>query len=463
MRLKIFYTFLAMLVVFCHIAFGQAYQEAPQNGFNRLPVDSREAQWLLAKYKQSTSAASNSYVSITPLEMDDFFDIDSMSEEHLNLAKKLIREGKVVAIDSTVGNASRLGNPPGGKGAVAIAENLTFLEMKIMRLAVESYLVGAPIPQVLWTSDENKESTIAIISGMNEKIQASKYVSPKVKEALALYLGRDNITLMAQADLLPVINSNGELTTDHMRNLGAGEAIPTLYRSKASTRVGLTSDSIVIFSNIDFDLSYVEMVAASEAAGRPDVMPLHVKADGFSGGSAYRVIDRNGREMVVGLEDIEVPVELQQNKVSFNTNTVVLRGKALNPEYYDELGIPFEKKSYILRDSRGLPIIKDGVEEKVVYYLPKVSLLDISKHQEVATKVAITHNIRHYFFPGSKDSALLEKTGPMELLRRVNRFANLLGDEVAQESVLDLLSKSVQTQQKHRSCRRSITILMTGK
>jgi hypothetical protein len=222
------------------------FHEAPNNTFEKMELASPEAQSIKQRFHKSKNTG---YLeeNLRPLREQDFVQIESVGASNRSLAIELIRSGKVIAVDSVVGNATRLGNPPGGKGAVVISDNITFLDAKIFRLAVDSHHIGAAIKQVLWTSDENKASVASLLNTLDQRLESMLSLSPAFKAIVREYLKGNHITLMAQSTLLPVVNQDGELAPERYRNLGAGELIPTIFRSGADKLVQLKADSIVVF------------------------------------------------------------------------------------------------------------------------------------------------------------------------------------------------------------------------
>lgn len=378
------------------------YSEAPYNGFEKKGIESREAQSLKVRFHENSGGAY-SEGQLRPLTEKDFINIDNVSLESLERAKKLFQSGKVVVVDSVVGNATRLGNPPGGKGAVVIGEQITFLDAKIIRLAVDSSFVGRDIKQILWTSEENMGAVSKLLNSLDSRLDKMSSLSSELKATIRKYIRGQNIVLMAQSTLLPVIDKDGRLSEERFRNLGAGEMVPTIYRSGADELVGLRRDSILVFSNIDFDLSYLHVVAASLEADRPDLMQVHIKTKA-SGGSAYWLKDGDSWR-IVPLEGIEVPASVLEKATTLNSNTVVMQGRALDPKNYENLPLPFEEKEY----------------EGRKFYLPKLSLSDIGKDKSIRTAVAIG-DVNEYFFAGSKNSDLLARTGPEEIRQRISRW-----------------------------------------
>lgn len=383
----------------------QVYRAAPNNTFETVGADSQEANAILQSYFKFSNNVGSNYTekNLQPLEPSDFTRIDRLSEDSRNQARKLIREGKVIAVDSVVGNAVRLGSPNGGKGAVEIANGMTFLDSKIIRLAVDSYSLGVTIKQILWTSQENQSYIEELLNTMEERIQKIEGLNDRIKEIVKNYLKARPITLMAQSTLFPVVGDNKELSFERTRNLGAGELVPTIFRSQANKMVNLTADSLIVFSNIDFDLNFLDVVAASIEAKDPDLLQVHVETKA-SGGSAYWHT-QNGQRRIVPLEGIEVPKPILDRAGTLNTNTLVIRGKALDPKLYASLDVPFEKKTY---DGR-------------TFYLPKVSVADIGKDQRIRTAVALG-NTSEYFYSGSKDTELLRQTGILEANGRFSRW-----------------------------------------
>ncbi len=378
------------------------FEEAPKNGFVKVSTDHPEAQNIKRRFGMGHSG-SYPAEALRLLRDEDLRSLSEVSEESRQKAIALFKAGKVVAVDSVVGNATRLGNPPGGKGAVPIGELMTFLEAKIFRLAVDSFKLGRPIKQILWTSDENKAETTKILSAMLGKIEKMPNLDPIVRSQTIEYLKGNNIVLMAQSTLFPVIDSRGELSVERMRNLGAGELVPTIFRSGAAEKVGLSPDSMIVFSNIDFDLNYLDVVAASIEAKNPDLMQVHVKTNA-SGGSAYWL--KEGETWrIVPLEGIEVPPEVLAKAPTLNTNTVVIQGRALMPELYQDLPLPFEAKEY----------------EGKKFHLPKLSLSDIGKHPAIRSAVILADS-NAYFFTGSKNLELLQRDGPREEQARILRW-----------------------------------------
>jgi hypothetical protein len=393
---------LLFLISFSVLAGPGLYKEAPRNGFIYSSVTDPLSLELKERFKESSSTAYSAD-QLDTLVASDFVDLENIHPRFIRQARDLFRAKKIVIVDSVVGNATRLGNPPGGKGAVEIAKQITFLESKIIRLAVESKLLGVNIPQVLWTSEENRDAVYDILENMSKRVKENPAIKKRVKKAILQYLKGQNITIMAQATLLPVIDHNGDLSDKRMRNLGAGELIPTLYRSGVTESLGIDDKSMVIFSNIDFDVSYLEVVAGNLQANRPDLMQVHVPTKA-SGGSAYWV-EENGQRRIIPLEEIEVPQEVLERITTLNSNTVVLQGNALNPKLYNELPLPFEKKIY------------DGQ----YLYLPKLSLSDIGKHPDIVSAVA-KGRLEKYFFSGSKNLAQLREQGRTEINHRIERW-----------------------------------------
>lgn len=385
------------------------FREAPYNGFEKKGIESREAQSLKVRFHENIGGAYSEN-QLRPLAEKDFVNIDNVSLENLEQAKKLFQSGKVVVVDSVVGNATRLGNPPGGKGAVTIGEGITFLDAKIIRLAVDSNFVGRDIKQILWTSEENMSAVSKLLSSLDSRLDKMLALSSDLKSIVRKYIRGQNIVLMAQSTLLPVIDKDGRLSEERLRNLGAGEMVPTIYRSGANELVGLRRDSILVFSNIDFDLSYLHVVAASLEAGRPDLMQVHIKTKA-SGGSAYWLKD-DASWRIVPLEGIEVPASVLEKATTLNSNTVVMQGRALDPKNYENLALPFEEKEY----------------EGRKFYLPKLSLSDIGKDKSIRTAVAIG-DVSEYFFTGSKNSDLLAKTGTEEIRQRIARWQTRIKGE----------------------------------
>ena len=398
----------SLLLAFVGSTFA-SYVTAPYNGFEKRPSNSREAQWLKKKFDEKEAVSLFTPENLKVLEPADFIDMDNLSPASLKAGREAFQQGRVVIVDSVVGNATRLGNPPGGKGAVEIAAGITFLDAKIIRLAVESQFIDYPIAQILWVSEENYNAVTELLESMEERLTKNPLLSKGIVKAVKNYLKEPRITLMAQSKLLPVIDEGGELTEAKFRNLGAGELIPTIFRSGASDMVNLRKDSLVIFSNIDFDAHYLDVVAASIEAGDPDLMQVHVPTTA-SGGSAYRFFENDGSSKILPLEEIEVPEEVLKKVKTLNTNTVVLQGSALDPKNYKGLPIPFEKKQY--NDS--------------ILYLPKLSLSDIGKHSEVNSAVAIDNSSEH-FFAGSKNTKLLREMGGQEVRFRIFRWEERLG------------------------------------
>jgi hypothetical protein len=227
-------------------------------------------------------------------------------------------------------------------------------------------------------------------------------LSTETKDAVRKYLIGNNITLMAQSTLYPVIDDEGKLNNTIERNLGAGELIPTMFRSGVAEKLKIEKDSVVVFSNIDFDLEYIDTIAAWIESNRPDLLQVHVKSEG-KGGSAYKFTDKTGRTRTIPLEGIEVSPEMLKQTSTLNTNTAVLSGRALQPELYKQLPIPFESKEYHGRK----------------FWLPKVSLADIGKI--VRTGVALG-DPKKVFYTGSKDMAKLLETGVAEAMGRISRW-----------------------------------------
>ncbi len=382
------------------ISWAQPYNFAPNNGFEKKDSSTTEAKWLEGKFSQGTGKTYQAD-KIEPLKMTDFIDLEGLSEDSLKKSKQLFEEGKVVVVDSIVGNAARLGNPPGGKGMVQIARDIAFLDAKVIRIAIESQFIGTPIKNILWTGEENLAHGINALETMKDRLLKNKNLSKPIKKAIEKYLAGNNITIMAQSTLLPVLDEGGKLTEDRMRNLGAGELIPTLKRSGADKIINLTDETRVIFSNIDFDVNYLEVVAASIEAGNPDLLQVHVPTQA-SGGSAYWVTE-NGKKRIIPLEGIEVPDEILKRAPTLNSNSVVMTGNALKEDFYKDLPVPFEKKNY------------DGK----TYYLPKVSLSDIGKHPDIVSAVAIGPE-KDYFFTGSKDLDRLAQEGQGEIDKRIS-------------------------------------------
>ena len=383
------------------------FDEAPDNSIVKRDENHEKSQRILREYQNSKQTKYNSD-NLRILTKEDFIDLNDLTDESLIQARKEIQAGNVVVVDSVVGDGTRLRRPPappppGGKGAVVLGEGITFLEAKIIRLAVESDAVGAMIPEVLWCSKENLEATTQAVRNLDRKILSLPSLDPELKTAVRKYLRSKSINLMIKSELTPVVREDGTLFMGKMRNLGAGEMVPTLFDSQMAQKLGFNENTKVIFSNIDFDVDYLKAIAGAIQAKNPDLLQIHVPLQAV-GGSAYWV-NENGKWKITPLEWMEVPQDVLDQVVSHNTNTMVLQGRALNPDFYKELPIPFEKKIY----------------NNETLYLPKVSLADIGKHPEITTAVAMG-NTEDWFFTGSKNLDALIAQGESEIKKRIHAW-----------------------------------------
>jgi hypothetical protein len=227
--------------------------------------------------------------------------------------------------------------------------------------------------------------------------------------SLVKYLDGQNIILMAHSIRFPIIDKTGKLTTKRFRNLGAGELVPVLHASGVASKLHITDDTVLIFSNIDFDPRVREVLGSFVEARKksqnkkPNLMQVHV-ATSASGGSAYRVTMSDGSTMIMPIEGIALPMGVPKAP-TLNTNTIVFTGVTLRPEAYANLPIVFERK---------------GTSDEPDF-LTKVSLADVSHHSEVIAAVALG-SVDKDFFTGSKDSALLSKEGLAEVNRRIQAW-----------------------------------------
>lgn len=400
---------LIVLFLFITSAFaGDIYQDSPNGSFSTVGTDSIRAERVKRAFDAFNTGDGIAYPRqhIRPLSLDDYIDLMAITPENLRAARKAIQKGNVVIVDSCVGNAVRLGSPPGGKGAVRFADDvdITFLMAKYIRYAVEAHLAGGKLPHVLWYSPENELAVKELLDTMVDKVRRNSLLSEELRKIVIDYLQGKNIVLMGHGELGPVINAAGELTTRMYRNFGAGELVPALHQSGVAKMLGFNKETKVVFSNIDFDFKLLEVLGATYQAGSPDLLQVQIRSDA-SGGSAYRVRVGENQWKMVPLEGIEVPREIVENNPMLNSNTVVLQGRALDPTYYQELNIPFEKKVY-------------GED---IFFLPKQSLCDIGKHPAVTVAVALGP-AEDYFFTGSKNVERLTNEGRGEIMKRISAW-----------------------------------------
>ena len=128
-------------ILFITSALAAVFTNAPNNGFNILAESHERSQSLKSSFNNSAHATFDES-NLKILQPEDFIDLEKLSPASLELAREDFIKGNIISVDSVVGNATRLGNPPGGKGVVEIAKNISFLEAKIIRLAVDSNFLG---------------------------------------------------------------------------------------------------------------------------------------------------------------------------------------------------------------------------------------------------------------------------------------------------------------------------------
>lgn len=436
-KLFLFFIFILLFTLFAK----DPFVTAPNRGFHI--AAETDVEWLKKQYKSWDSSKQGAlpFTSLETLEADNVLDLneDKNKVKALNAGVKQIKNGRVVFMTSVVGVWDRGGaRATAGKGPVEIAEGLSFIETKILEAATTSAAYsqeGKAVPLVVWTGEQTDVKNKEVIQNFADNLDTKlKNFSPELREKVRAYLNGENIFIMDYALQYPTLDAktglpyvNPETGKQIEMGLGAGEAVPYLHRSgvmaSLSKRLGKDpKDLIFVVSNIEVPVDIALAVGASELS-KADMLQLHVPiSETYKGGGGYVGTTSTGAKQIVALEDIAVPPELVAKKKTFNTNTGVFRGKALDANLYKNLPVPFEPKG----------------DPKGSLQRAKASLYDASINPEVNFKIAVGEVGRDYENFKSWDE--IEKNGQKTLDIMKKRWKKFI--MTANKTTKKLLQKS---------------------